>query len=377
MKKEIANSLFLTICIFVLNYFLRTMVYFLGDQITSTYYFHLTEFPFKLRPLTNFSIYYLSTYFKLSILHSFLLHQYLLLFTFFVSLSYFFKEIGFDRKKRILGLSLTALLFPILCIHFIPVYSWDDIWAYIFVVWTMYFVIKNKFWYATLFFFFALVERESMVLILPAFYIFSANKKAYLKWFLPAILPVLVYGVLRLLLFPGLLEGRFTRLFVNLQDADSIRHSFYSLFVSYGWMWAILFFKFKSQNQNSLHKNLNENFRLSAIIVSVLMIVIVFNTALIRETRLLFTPFIFIIPFVMMNFQEFIKPIVKLYNNLNKILFFGFVLLIFICTVLFSVFLFPSFKFLPMIDFHRVYFSLNLSFILLIILCKKMKNSKI
>ena len=368
MRKDILYSLLLTVIIFLLNFSLRTMIYFDGETITSSYYLHLTEFPFKLRPFTNMSMFFLTKCFNISLYHSFIIHQYILLSAFFISFAYFLKTINFELKERLIGLSITAFLFPILCIHFVPVFSWDDIWAYICIVWFLNFIIKDNFYTASLFLAVSMVSRESMVLVLPAYYIFRNKDRSNIKWLIPMILPVFIYGLIRCLFFPEVLEGRLTRFMVNFEDIDTVRQTIYSLFVSFGWMWTVLLLGAKNSSLIPAQNKLSEKFRTSAIIVSILTIIIVLNTALARETRLLFTPFIFIIPFVLLQLAWYQKKFYDVLKRMKKSMSIIMILGILLFSILFSVYVFPSFKYLPMIDFHRVYFAVNLSVSILLVM---------
>lgn len=377
MRKEILYSLLLTVIIFLVNYSLRTMIYFEGGAITSSYYLHLTEFPFKIRPFTNFSIYVITKYLNISLLYSFILHQYLLLTVFFVSFAYFLRSIHFSSKERIIGLSITAFLFPILCIHFVPVYSWDDIWSYIFIVWFLYYIIKDKYYMASLFLILAMISRESMALVLPAFYIFRNPKKLNYNWIFPTVFPLIIYGILRILFFPELLEGRLTRFIVNFNDLNAVRQSIFSLFVSFGWMWVVLCLGVKNKIQDVETKKQFQKMRKTAIIVSFITIIIVLNTALVRETRLLFTPFIFIIPFVLSQLSWYLKSFRENFKRFKWNISIFFILTLFLTSILFTVFIFPSFSFLPMIDFHRIYFALNLTISILLIILSILSKENI
>ncbi|KAA3631761.1 MAG: hypothetical protein DWP97_12390 [Calditrichaeota bacterium] len=364
MKKEIALSFLLTLLVFCLNYFLRTMIYHAEDIITGTYYYHQTAYPFKLRPFTSMAMFYLNEM-HLSFLWSFIVHQYGLLFLFFISITRLLKQFELTQTDRIIGLFITALTFPILCIHFVPVYSYDDIWAYLCVVWMFYFIIKDKFYIAALFWMISLISRESMVLLFPLFFIYRNKSKSIFSWCIPMMLPVFFYSSARIFFFPEVLEGRFTRLIVNFENADTIRQTIYSLFISFGWLWAFIIVPFKNQSDE------DKKLYLSAIVISLLTIVVVLNTALVREVRLLFTPFVVIIPYVLMRFRQVI-PKMKSYMTLQYI---SRVILLFIVSVILTVILFPSFTYLPMIDFHRVLFAMHLTgFVIVYIVLRKVNQ---
>ena len=366
MKKEIALSFLLTLFVLVLNVFLRTMVNISNDSITGSYYLHQSVYPFLLRPFTSMTMFYLNEI-NFSFYAGFVFHQYLLLFATFVSFTILLKEFRFTDRERILGLWITALSFPVLCIHFIPVYSWDDIWAYLSVIWMFYFIKKNNLYLASILFFFSLVSRESLVLLFPLFFFFRDTSKSPISWLLPMLLPILLYSGIRISFFPGLLEGRFTRLPVNLEDANAIRQSIYSLFISFGWMWAFLLIP--NKNQSAEEKKLYY----SALVVSLLTIVVVLNTALVREVRLLFTPFVVLIPLAIMRFRQII-PKLKHYLTIQ---YMSRVLLLFIICVILTVMLFPSFSYLPMIDFHRVLFALHLTgFIIVFFVIRKVNQTE-
>ncbi len=365
MKKEIAWAFFFTIIIFLLNYFLRTMLLYSLTEWESVYQIHQSEIPFRLRPFTNLTLYYLVNFFSLSISKAFIIHQYLLLFLFFVSLVFYFKILSFSQAQRILGLTITAFSFPILCLHFIPNYTWDNLWMYIGLIWFGYFIIKQNYYVASLFLLFSAFSHESALFVTIGFYFFRNKSKSQLNWILPSLIPVVGYLIFRTIVYPDVMTERFSHIIGNFENTDATRQTIFSIIVSFGWMWAVMVWGVWKRNKlNQLVKS----FLFSSLFASIVTILIVLFVGKARETRLLYTPFLFLIPLVLFLLNDFFDSLWRVYLRIGKIRFCMLSLMILIISILLTISIFPSFSYLPMIDFHRVYFALNLFVVLLALL---------
>ncbi|MFH1894159.1 MAG: hypothetical protein ABIK83_15930 [Candidatus Zixiibacteriota bacterium] len=365
--KEIIHVLLLTVLIAVVNLSLRTMVTQDDELWTRRIEFHENEFPYSIRPLTNVTTRSFANVFEISIKHAFALSQYILVFILFLSFRYYLKIIGMSQKQRVFGLWMLALSFPILCIHFIPNYSWDDLWAYIGLIWMAVFLFKSKLIHAALCLTFAMLSRENVILIAPAFFLIGSEKISWKKRLTALLIPIILYCGYRFIMFPEILSGRFTRLIVNFENLGEIRQTTYSVFISFGWLWGPLIIAlYRFLKKEWFTDKFWNQIVYSAIIVSVLCIGVTLNTALARETRLFFTPFVFIIPLAV-NYISNRKTLFKQMLERNqgwRIILSGTVL--FTACLAIIVLLFPSFPFLPMIDLHRTLFALNLSFFIVI-----------
>ena len=377
MKKEYIYAFFFTLLIFILNYFLRTMLQFTPAEWQQVYSLHLSDIPFKFRPLTNGAIYFLVNYFSLSIATSFVLHQYVLLFVFFISFAYYLRALQYSQTERIVGLFITALSYPILCVHFIPNYTWDNLWLYIGLIWFGYFLAKRQFYLASLFLLFSTISHESALFVTIAFYFFRDKSKSQLHWLIPASIPAFSYLVFRLFFYPHVMTGRFTHVIGNFENVAATRQTFYSIFVSFGWMWVVLIWGYIYRKKLQKQFKLFEPFLYSSLFTAIITICTVIFVGKTRETRLFYTPFLFIIPFVLSVSSDFFSSFVRMYTQKSKLINYIVIMCVLSLTVFVSVYIFPTFSFLPMIDFHRVYFAINLSVVCIALLTSKFYKSNI
>ena len=203
---------------------------------------HQNVTPFNLRPLTTLIVSFLYTNFSISIGTAFIIQQYSILFIFFVSFSYYLKGLGFTKKNILIGLWILGFSYPILCLHFIPNFTWDDIWLYISLVWVLHFFVKEKYLISAVFLTFGALNREVIFIILPLLYL-SRNKDnhKYSQMTL-YIVPITLYLLYRLLAAPEIFPGRFSHFIDNFANLDKARQSIYSLIISFGYLWALFIF---------------------------------------------------------------------------------------------------------------------------------------
>ena len=358
MKKELVHSSILTVIILLINISLRTQLSFSDARWIQILELHQDAIPFNLRPLTSFIVYLLSTNFPISIATAFIIQQYSLLFILFVSFGYYLKGLGFTRKDTIIGLWFLGFSYPILCLHFIPNFTWDDLWLYISLVWVIYFFIKEKYLISAVFLTFGALSRESIFIVLPFLYIFRNKHKNKCSQVALCIAPIALYLIFRLLIAPEIVPGRFGQLFVNFATLDIAKQSLYSLIVSFGYLW-ILFIVSAKESVKIVNK-FDERFVLGSIVVIMLCVFLTFTTTTARETRLFFIPFVFLIPIALSGLDRMMDKYRILVRKYSKPRVVIVEIVLFMLLILFSVLLFPRFEYLPMIDFHRVLFALHL-----------------
>lgn len=363
MKKYIIISLILTALILILNINLKTLLNYSDAQWNDALALHQNEMPFSMRPMTVGAIVVLQNFF--SVRTSFILHQYALLFLFLVSFAIYLESLSFSRKAVLGGVIILSLSYPVLCLHFIPNFSWDDIWAYIGLTWMAYFFFKDRFLLSAICLAFAVLNRESVLVVLPLFFLYRKEKNISTLQLLLLVSPALLYIVYRGTFFPDFLPGRFTRLLANFGSLGELHQSLFSLFISFGYLWVVgLFFDNKSFSKSIKDGGiLSANFHRSALAVGLLGVLIVLLAALARETRLFFVPFLFIIPLGLKNITALWSQI----KITSKAKTAALILMVLAFFQTLSIFIFPSFNYLPMIDFHRVLFALHATLIVLVL----------
>lgn len=363
MTRVVLHAVFLTLLVLVLNVNLRTMLRQEDAIWREQLQLHQQSPPFSLRPLTSFTVDYLSSRCGLTLRDAFLISQYPVLLALLISFVAYLRQLQFSQRQTLAGLWMLTFTFPILCVHFVPNWTWDDLWAYVTLIWMAVFLWRGRPLLAGACLALAALSRESVLLALPAFFLFSPRGARSGRWLFGAMLPLLVYLVYRLICFPDVLSGRLTRLPVNFADAGATRQSLYSLFVSFGWLWvaaAIAVGRVRRAAKGASDKRWH-SLANSAWVVALLTVAVTMTAALLRETRLLFTPFIFIVPLALKELVSLRGIAVKVVGSVPIWLPVPAMLLLLGGCIGLAVVLFPSFPYLPMIDFHRVYFAVHLA----------------
>ena len=121
---------------------------------------------------------------------------------------------GLTKKAAHTSVCFFYLSFTIFFAFFGPIYSYDDFFQYIFLFLSLYFLHVQRYVLFILIFFFALVARETSIILLPAMVFFCTTKDNIVWSFSGVWLKVL------LCIFPTLLYLLF--LFLFLQQADML-----------------------------------------------------------------------------------------------------------------------------------------------------------
>lgn len=369
-------ALVITVLILALNINTRSFLNWETERFEKVLGQHEVKPPFFLRPITTRMMRALveSGYFTYRT--AFALTQYPALFLMLLSFGLTLRKAGFDHRRQMYGLALVGFAYPVLCAHFIPNYTWDDIWAYLGLTWFLYFLLDKKLFAAALALTFAALSRENALVALPAFYFFrdtenSQRGAALLRWIVPALIPLAAYTVYRMWLYPDTLPERFTRLPVNFINLERSRQTLYSLFVSYGWIWTLCALGYlRAMGHRALHRySTPVRLAQSALWVGMLGVLTTLVAASARETRLFFISFIFVVPCALLALSDERSPeqTTPYRDTIRSWRFATVAALTLLLSIFFSIWLFPRFDYLPMIDFHRVYFAINVTLTFLVI----------
>ncbi len=370
MVRDTVLAVLLTALILLLNANLRTMI---GESETlwqDRLEMHEADFPFKLRPLTTLVTRTIAENTDLSVRDAFIVGQYPLLFIFLLSFALYLRQLGFAPRQRLLAIGLLAFSFPVLCLHFIPNYTWDDLWAYIGLTWMAVFLVRGRCYTAALCLALAAFSRESVLVVAPAFYFYRREKERSPNWLLAAGLSVAVYLLYRALLFPEVLPGRLSLLLVNFANAAEARQTLHSVFVSFGWLWVLAAVGIARALRTGCGEA-NSSIRklaLSALIVSPLCVFLTMTFSLARETRLFFTAFVFVVPLATRELIRLRSVSARFMERRPPWLVVGSAVALVTVCIGVTVLVFPSYPFLPMIDFHRVFFALHLAGAIVVVL---------
>jgi len=358
-RREIITAALLTVGILILNLSLRTMLQQSDDMWKATVELHDSASPFSLRPLVTQATIAIAHVTGISMKWAFILSQYPLLFVLFLSFAVFLRKLGMNRRERLIGLIILGTAYPVLCLHFIPNYTWDDLWLYLGVVWMSYYLVDGRIFPAAAVMLLTTLGREHILMFAPMFFVWGRPRNSYSKIISALLIPMVGYGVYRYLQFPDIAPGRFEQWAKNFADVEMTRQTLYSLFISFGWLWAVFVIAFRRSPHHmvSVRGDVYARLRIGALVMTPLAVAVVFFMVTARETRIFFPPFIYLIPLGVV----WIGRACAFGAAFRKWRFYFLWGVILAGAVLLSIWLFPQFQFLPMIDFHRVIFALNLT----------------
>lgn len=276
--------------------------------------FHLTYPPFAIRPINTYAVLLVKYLFGFSIKVSFFILQYLL---YIISAFAFYKFLLLvfgERRDAYTGLIFYVLSFPVLCAHFEPLFTWNDLWLYLFIILIFYNLVKEKYYPVSIFLLAALLAHEQSIIFVPliCLRIYQIHKHKSIKHILPILISVTLYMVYRIILWEDIASERWSLLIYNFENSQRTLGSLVSLFNTYGIFWILSIIGFLSIikfKDNPLLKLLNNGF----IFILPLNLLIVFCFAFARETRLFFVTFIFVLPLAVIGLKKFLS-----YVNFKK-----------------------------------------------------------
>ncbi len=269
-----------------------------ADSWHRTIQIHRHNLPFSARPFQSNATVLVHHLTGLSDQVSFFVVEYLLAgltaFLFFRLLL----QLGFRRTWANIGVALFLLSFPVLAAHFAPVNTWDDFWMYAALVGLSMAVLRHQWPLAAVLFAIACLTRETAILFFPvlAFMAWHDRKRTHPAILLACLLaPLLAYGW-----YSATFEGRYSAdtwrmLAHNFGTRQRTADSVVSLINAFGWLlpaaglggWLIW----------KRRRTAAEVFLLfGALMYWPLNTVVSSAFAMVRETRLLFPPFVFLIP---------------------------------------------------------------------------------
>ena len=292
------------------------------------YEVHTSIASFAKRPLTSLLVKSLSDFVGISIASAFIIVNAILLW--FSGLALFFTSLSFNKSqlKSIVNVCVYYLSFTVVFAFFDPIYTYDEPFQYLMLFLASYFLLNEKYLGFIVSMIFALVARESSVLLLPAMFFFlkenqssfSFFSKDNLKRILVFSIPVFVYGVFSIVFISLFNMGeavseemsrRFDPFNENFKNQLYTLESIYSFVLVMGIVLYFYLVKSLSGNYNPFEKKLENAFILSLFINT--LVVFIFTFA--REARLFALPLIF----VWMFYSTLFEKEIKLLLNFKKI----------------------------------------------------------
>ena len=310
---------------------------------------HLDAYPFKLRPFQSYATLFLHEQLGLSIRNSFFILQYTLALLIALAFYVLLRRLRFDRTWAMIGLILLLTAYPILGAHWAPTHTWDDFWGYLFITLSLLAVLRDRPLQAGLWLLLAAIARETNVIFVPLV-LFPLWKPAEPKRraliLACGLAPLVVAGAIRLLWGADEDFSRWAwHLNYNFETALRVNDTIVSLIIAFGPLWVLSligFFQVKNDTTTP-HRSL----LLWGYAVSVpLHLAFGLAGGMARETRLLFPPFVFLIPLATLALRSLVARIKTGWTKKPKYLpLEALVVLCIVGVVAASEWLFPTFDY--------------------------------
>ncbi|MCB2230728.1 hypothetical protein KQH82_08425 [bacterium] len=324
---------------------------------------HLHDYPFSVRPLQSYTTLSLHTLTGIPVRESFFIIQFLLAGLLGLAFYRLMRQMAFDHRWSSVGVLLLMTSYPIIGAHWEPTHTWDDIWAYLFLVLTVTAALAKKPTRATLWLILAILAREPVAVFYPVFaYLIVSNRNSHSKLKLALCLaaPVLFTIGMRLIFTQPMDIWRWpVTILGNFGDPLRINDTVVSVIIAFGFMWlvsAIGLFRTATTNRYT-----SRDWLLWAWLITVpITLYLSLTGSLARETRILFPPFVCVIPLSVLALQylvNIVRPAMT--RKLALLLTLGAILSVTAGVIAANTVLFPTFHYTanerirrPLAGFH-------------------------
>jgi len=277
---------------------------FESAYLTDAVNYHQEVVDFAKRPVSTFLIQHFSRITHWSVGDSFVCINFFLLFLNGILLYVLSVRHFTTHRNALFNLLIYYSSFAILFSFFIPVYSYDEPVQYFFLFLTLIFYYENKLWLLIVSAFFALLARETSILLLAglALYHYTTNGWS-LKFLLKFAVPVLLYGLYLYWFFStheSLIDqlqsdsrSRLNALHNNFADASYTIESIFALLNTS--ILPVFFISCKMRRVQLDDKTIRWFQVFTVVLVANALLTYVFTQA--REVRLFNLPFVLFYPY--------------------------------------------------------------------------------
>jgi hypothetical protein len=306
---------------------------------------HLKLYPFFRRIPFTHMVSGLQSLTGLTARHAFFTLQYLLLAAVSILFYRFLRQIKFSFGWSLVGLALLLSAYPVLLGFSEPVHTWDDIWLYVMLILTLSSLIGRKLILATITFTIALYAREQTLTLYPLFmasiWLFGDRQKIVTRLALMAA-PAALFAPY---FIPGWQVPKPTDYIssVNWGSEGKTANSTFSLLNSFGVLWltwilGLVGYFWKKREDCSFEERYIAWGSIYAVATTLM---VVMSVGYMRETRLFFVPFLWVIPISLWWMRFVVERLQSFPRDLRNLLLVGAILLIPICLPL-GQWLFPD-----------------------------------
>lgn len=259
--------------------------------------FHRAYHPFATRPLTTELMSFANRHLGVTLFAAFTVIQYSL-FVLLGPLFYLFlRHVGLGRAAGLAGVVIMLGAYPMLAAFHIPLYTWDDFWQHAAALLAFILLFRHRLLASSLVFSIGIVAREPIMLYYPILLLGMLKAPSPRSVRTGAILlPLVFFLAYSAFLMDSPDPYRWHNFNKNFLDAAWAKNTAYSVLASFGFLWLTAAAAAIRLGQTLLGRSIPRLMLLGAAFTVPLTVVITLTGGLARETRLFFTPFIFVIP---------------------------------------------------------------------------------
>ena len=326
----------------------------------------LVTYPFSIRPFLAYSIELLTRLFSLEVKTSFFVIQFSLAAAIGLSFYYYLRQLSFSIGWSRLGLFLVLSAYPILAAHIEPMHTRDDLWAHLFMILALLSLLKSRMTAGIVWYTLAIFAREQSLLLFGAFLLVAwlrCEKIPRRRLVLLSLLPLLIYAVFYAITWQEPDPVRFSLIQFNFENHLRTSDTLFSLFISFGFMWLAAPASIAAGKSNQAFRLL----WLGAILTVPATVFLTLFLTNARETRILFPPFVFMIPLTLLTLRAIFHDLRARFRPVSAIL--GLVLFSALMAV--GIWLgyeaFPDFEYRRCQNFQRLWAGIHFGLILSLI----------
>jgi hypothetical protein len=280
------------------------------DFFVKSHQLRFDTYPFSIRPFMHYSIELLGRLFSSEVKTSFFVIQFSLAASIGLSFYYYLRQLRFSLGWSRVGLFLVLSAYPILAAHIEPMHTWDDLWAHLFIILAFLALLKSHLLVGLLWFTLSCFAREQSlifygpILVTAMMYCPHFSRRRIL---IMSTVPVAIYAIYYFIVWQTPDSARYSLILFNFENPLRISDTLFSLYISFGVLWPLSMVALFGKNSDRPVRLLKIGTWLT--LPATLVLTLFFTN--VRETRILFPPFLFMIPLAVLTLQrifEYLRP---------------------------------------------------------------------
>lgn len=303
--------------------------------------------------------------------------QFLLMFLSGPAFALYLSRLGFTSRQNMAGMLIYYFSLPVFLAHIEPHHLWDDFWVFLMVPLALALTIERKTVLAVLTMTWAILAREITALFLPVWLLFmlhSERDRRYSTIVMAFVVTLLLVFTARLFL-TGINTGDIAfKLPFNFENEMRTRDTIFSVITSMGFLWVTgLWVTVTGSTKPRPWLNI---IRFGALFTVLGYISTTLLIAQARESRLLFPPFVFLIPLTLIYIEDRWWLFKEFYAGKSRRQASILTFVIIALSLAVATMLFPTFEYRSWHDGNRAYLGFHIA-ITLVLIFMEVKRRKL